>query len=69
MKEIKLYQECETCNFNRHDKIYSCMIRDSINYKELIPMCPCRECLFKTNCRDICQPRLDICEKIMALLI
>jgi hypothetical protein len=57
-KIMNLYEECETCNINKI-KMY-CMIIDNKDYKEISLSCPCRECLLKTNCNEICQSRLDV---------
>jgi hypothetical protein len=58
---MKLYEECETCNIHKI-QMY-CMIVGNVNYKKIALKCPCRECLLKTICSDICRARNDVWRK------
>lgn len=50
----KIPIECKDCMI-----VTKCMLLDS-GFDSLILSCPCRICLFKTDCREPCGERKDL---------
>jgi len=49
-------RECQGCY--RQHKQMACFIADALKQK----YCPCRNCLLKMNCSDVCDERKDMIE-------